>query len=87
MSDAQNWPKEYLTEFINIYKSETCLWKIKSKEYSAGIDFLITVSLFQPTFLKKESEAYEIASLSVRLSVCVSPLITFEPIGRFYEIQ
>jgi hypothetical protein len=46
---------------------------------------------FDPTFLKKESEAYEITSLSVSLSirtyvclsVSVSPLITFEPIGRF----
>jgi hypothetical protein len=35
----------------------------------------------KPTFLKKESEAYEITSLSVCLSV--SPLITFEPVGRF----
>jgi hypothetical protein len=44
---------------------------------------LRTVSLFQPTFLKKESEAYEITSLSVRPSVYVSPLITFEPIDIF----
>jgi hypothetical protein len=32
-----------------------------------------------PTFLKKESEAYEITILYV----CLSPLITFEPVGRF----
>jgi hypothetical protein len=37
---------------------------------------------FYPTFLKKECEAYEITSLSVRPSVC-PPLITFEPIGTF----
>jgi hypothetical protein len=34
MSDIQSWPKEFLTEFINMYKSEMCLWKIKSKKYS-----------------------------------------------------
>jgi hypothetical protein len=34
-------------------------------------------------FPKKESEAYEITSPSVCPPVCVSPLITSEPIGRF----
>jgi hypothetical protein len=47
----------------------------------------------KPTFLKKESEAYEITSLSVCLSVCpivrlsvsvcVSPPNNAEQIGRF----
>jgi hypothetical protein len=35
-------------------------------------------SLFLAYFPKKESEAYEITSVSVCPSVCV-PLITFEP--------
>jgi hypothetical protein len=51
------------------------------------LSFSQNPSVFSLTFLKKESEAYEITSLSVCLyvcpSVCVSPLITFEPIGRF----
>jgi hypothetical protein len=34
MSDIRSWLKEFLTEFMTIYKSETCLWKKKSKEYS-----------------------------------------------------
>jgi hypothetical protein len=38
---------------------------------------------FQPTFLKKSSEADVITSQSVCLSVCPPPPITFEPIGRF----
>jgi hypothetical protein len=38
----------------------------------------VSTADFLPTFLKKESEAYEIT----RLSVCL-PLVTFEPIGRF----
>jgi hypothetical protein len=50
----------------------------------------IPIAFLQDPFLayfpKKESGAYEITSLAVRLSVC-PPLITFEPIGRFYEIQ
>lgn len=31
MSDIRNWTKEFLTEFINIYREEPCLWKIKDK--------------------------------------------------------
>jgi hypothetical protein len=34
-----------------------------------------------------ESEAYDIIVLSFSLSVCVAPLITFEPISIFYEIR
>jgi hypothetical protein len=46
---------------------------------SAGSNRIgVSSLLLKPTFLKKESEAYEITSLSV-----CPPLITFEPIGRF----
>lgn len=32
MSDIRNWTKEFLTEFINIYRGQPCLWKIKDKK-------------------------------------------------------
>lgn len=32
MSDIRNWTKEFLTEFINIYREEPCLWKIKDRK-------------------------------------------------------
>ncbi|KAL4719703.1 hypothetical protein ACJJTC_007892 [Scirpophaga incertulas] len=34
MSDVRNYSKEFLTQFIDLYKSLPALWKIKSKEYS-----------------------------------------------------
>ncbi|KAF5277243.1 hypothetical protein FQR65_LT00351 [Abscondita terminalis] len=34
MADTRYWPKEFLTKFIEKYKSYPCLWKIKSKEYT-----------------------------------------------------
>ncbi|CAI6377402.1 unnamed protein product [Macrosiphum euphorbiae] len=34
MSDVRCWSKEFLTDFLNIYKSFSCLWKSKSKDYS-----------------------------------------------------
>ncbi|KAL4706056.1 hypothetical protein ACJJTC_001654 [Scirpophaga incertulas] len=34
MSDVRNYSKEFLTQFIDLYKSLPTLWKIKSKEYS-----------------------------------------------------
>jgi hypothetical protein len=63
---------------INFFIAENFFFQFSS--------FFPVVSRFYPTFLKMESEAYEITSLSV----CLSPLITFEPIGRFLlnsEIQ
>lgn len=32
MSDIRNWSKEFLTEFISIYREQPCLWKIKDKK-------------------------------------------------------
>ncbi|CAG9791058.1 unnamed protein product [Diatraea saccharalis] len=34
MSDIRSYSKEFLTQFIELYKSLPALWKIKSKEYS-----------------------------------------------------
>ena len=36
MADNSNkqTPREFLTEFIELYRSFTCLWLVKSKEYS-----------------------------------------------------
>jgi hypothetical protein len=42
------------------------------------IIYILVKFRFWSAFLKKESEAYEITSLSVS-----HPLITFEPTGRF----
>jgi hypothetical protein len=41
------------------------------------------------TLFNNESEAYAITIMSVcpLVCLCVPPLVTFEPIGRFYEIQ
>jgi Alcohol dehydrogenase transcription factor Myb/SANT-like. len=33
MIDARHLSKKFLTEFIELYKSLPCLWKIKSKDY------------------------------------------------------
>jgi len=27
------WPKDFLLEFIELFRQEECLWKIKSKDY------------------------------------------------------
>lgn len=34
MTDVRNYSREFISEFINMYQSLPCLWKIKSKEYS-----------------------------------------------------
>lgn len=33
MTDSRNYSKEFITEFIELYKSHPCLWKTKSKDY------------------------------------------------------
>lgn len=33
MSDLRNLTRDFLTEFINLYRAHPCLWKTKSKEY------------------------------------------------------
>jgi len=32
--DIRQWSKEFTTEFIEIYRSYPCLWRIKCPEYS-----------------------------------------------------
>jgi len=32
--DIRQWSKEFITEFIEMYRSYPCLWRIKSPEYS-----------------------------------------------------
>jgi hypothetical protein len=34
MSDLRTAPREFLSEFIDLYRENQCLWKIKSKDYS-----------------------------------------------------
>lgn len=34
MTDLRQCTREFLTEFIELYKSYPCLWRVKSKEYS-----------------------------------------------------
>ena len=34
MADLRRVSREFLTEFIHMYREYPCLWKIKSKEYS-----------------------------------------------------
>ncbi|CAH0562766.1 unnamed protein product [Brassicogethes aeneus] len=34
MADIRHMNKDFLTEFIELYRSLPCLWKVKSKEYS-----------------------------------------------------
>lgn len=34
MADSRCWTKEFVTEFINLYRQLPCLWKIKSREYT-----------------------------------------------------
>lgn len=34
MADLRLMSREFLTEFIDLYRQNECLWKIKSKDYS-----------------------------------------------------
>lgn len=34
MTDTRYWSKDFLSDFIEEYKSYPCLWKIRSKEYT-----------------------------------------------------
>lgn len=34
MSDIRTYPKQFIIEFIDLYKTLPCLWKIKCKDYS-----------------------------------------------------
>ena len=34
MSDLRIVPRAFLSEFIQLYRNNPCLWKVKSKEYS-----------------------------------------------------
>lgn len=34
MADLRSLPRDFLREFIELYKENTCLWKVKSKDYS-----------------------------------------------------
>lgn len=34
MTDARYWSKKVVSNFIDIYKSYPCLWKIKSRDYT-----------------------------------------------------
>lgn len=34
MSDFRCCTQEFVSQFIDLYRSEPCLWKVKSKEYS-----------------------------------------------------
>jgi hypothetical protein len=63
------------------YSIATTYVDVGGSLFGFGIVNVDTLFSFLAYFPKKESEAYEITSLSVRLSV--SSPITFEPIGRF----
>jgi hypothetical protein len=47
MADLRRRSKDFLTEFFELYRSNPCLWKIKSKEYMDR---------------DKKNEAYEMAA-------------------------
>lgn len=34
MTDLRNYNKQFIIEFIELYRSHPCLWKVKSTEYS-----------------------------------------------------
>jgi len=34
MADLRTVSREFLTEFVHMYREYPCLWKVKSKEYS-----------------------------------------------------
>ena len=93
LSDCFNmacWAHSALTEFIELYRSEECLWKIKSPSYSnrnlkeqAYQRLLQFVHTFEPTatkdtITKKKKAQFEVPSGGKKRKL---PHLTFQVLG------